>query len=56
MVLLFDPLERELPPAACNRVSNDQETLLLNTRDEKVRETYRQRLQHIMSGGIGEAV
>tara|TARA_B100000315_G_scaffold260412_1_gene321554 strand:+ start:2481 stop:3368 length:888 start_codon:yes stop_codon:yes gene_type:complete len=43
MVFIFDPLERELPPAGIYRVSNEQETLILNTRDEKVRETYRQR-------------
>ena len=45
MVFLFDPLERELPPAGLYRVSSDQEMLLLNTRDEKVRETYRQRFE-----------
>ncbi|HIA14631.1 MAG TPA: DUF58 domain-containing protein [Nitrospirales bacterium] len=43
MVFMFDPLERELPPAGIYRVSNEQETLTLNTRDENVRETYRQR-------------
>ena len=43
MVFMSDPLERELPPAGIYRVSNAQETLMLNTRDETVRETYRQR-------------
>ncbi len=43
MVFMFDPIERELPPAGIYRVSNEQETLTLNTRDEIVRETYRQR-------------
>jgi uncharacterized protein (DUF58 family) len=43
MVFMFDPLERELPPPGIYQVSNEQETLILNTREEKVRETYRQR-------------
>ncbi len=43
MVFMFDPLERELPPPGIYQVSNEQETLILNTRDEIVRETYRQR-------------
>jgi len=43
MVLMFDPLERELPPPGLYRVSNAQETLMLNTRDAAVRDTYRHR-------------
>ena len=43
MVFIFDQLERELPPAGLYKVGNDHETYLLNTGDEKIRMTYRQR-------------
>ena len=43
VVFMFDPLERDLPPAGMYRVRSGHETVLLNTRDAKVRETYRRR-------------
>ena len=43
MVFMSDPFEREMPPAGMYRVSNEEETLILDTREASIRKSYRER-------------